>query len=82
MVTFSIDVDDETAALLNREAKERGTTVKQLLAAGAHLVLNVGGEYELSEEDERRIAEADAEADRGEVTTHEEMMKKIRALRE
>ena len=81
MVTFTIDVDDETAALLKREAKERGTTVKQLLAAGAHLVLNVGGEFELSEDDERRIAESDAAADRGEVTTHEEMMEKIRALR-
>lgn len=82
MVTLTIKLDDDTASRLQHEAKERGTTVDELLAAGAHLLLGSdGGPYELSDEDERKIEAADAEVDRGEFVTHEEVMKKLKALR-
>lgn len=81
MATLTINLDDDTAARLKQAAKERGTTVDELLAASVHLVLNAGGAYELSEEEERMIEESDAEAERGEVISHEEMMEKIQALR-
>lgn len=80
MVTLTINLDDDTANRLKQEARERGTTVDELLAAGAHLLLDSGAGYELSDDEERKIEESDAEGERGEVITHEEMMKKLRAL--
>ncbi len=80
MVTLTIKIDDNMASRLEKEAKERGTTVDELLAAGAHLLLDQP-EYDLTEEEERQLEEADAEIDRGEFVTHEEMMKQLKALR-
>lgn len=82
MVTLTINLDEDTANRLKQEAKERGTTVDELLAAGAHLLLDIdGAPYELSDDEERKIEEADAQIDRGEFVTHEEVMKKLNALR-
>jgi predicted transcriptional regulator len=80
MVTLTVNLDDDTANRLQQEAKQRGTTVDELLAAGAHLLLD-GGAYDLSEEEEKVIEESDAEGERGEVISHDEMMKKLQALR-
>jgi hypothetical protein len=42
MVMLTISIDDATARRLKQAAQQRGTTVDELLAAGAHLLLDAG----------------------------------------
>lgn len=81
MVTLTLTIDDDTMTLLKKEARERGTTVDDLVALGARMVVDSTGEIELTEEDEAALEAADAEIARGEFVTKEELFKKLKALR-
>jgi predicted transcriptional regulator len=82
MVTLTINLDDDMMTRLKEEARQRGTTVDALIAIGAELVLDAAhDEIELTEDEMKKVAEADAEIDRGEFVTHDDVMKKLRALR-
>ncbi len=82
MVTLTISLDDDTMTRLKEEARQRGITVDALVALGAELVLDVAhDELELTDDELKKIEDADAEIDRGEFVTHDEVMKKLKALR-
>jgi predicted transcriptional regulator len=82
MVTLTINLDDDTMTRLKEESRQRGTTVDALVALGAELVLDAAhGEIELTDDEMKKLADADAEIDRGEFVAHDEVMKKLKALR-
>lgn len=82
MVSLTINLDDDTMTRLKEEARQRGTTVDALVALGAELVLDAAdGEIELTDDEIKKVADADAEIDRGEFVAHDDVVKKLRTLR-
>jgi predicted transcriptional regulator len=81
MVTLTINLDDNVMIRLEAEAHRRGATVAQLITMGAHLVADAQG-IELTDEEEAAVEAADAEMDRGEYVTEDEVMEKLAARRQ
>lgn len=81
MVSLTINLDDETVKLLKEEARHRGITVDELIALGARIVVDTTTSHQLTDAEESELEEADAEIDRGEFVTTDELFAKLRALR-
>ncbi|MCC7069720.1 MAG: hypothetical protein IT383_00255 [Deltaproteobacteria bacterium] len=80
MVTMSIPVNEELLERLRALAQETGRTVEQ---AAAELLESLASDegIELTEEQETALEAADAEIDRGDFVTAEELLAKLRAQR-
>ena len=80
MVTVSVPINDELLERLRALAERTGLTVEQ---AAAELLESLAGDegIELTEEQEAALEAADAEIDRGDFVTAEELFAKLRAQR-
>ena len=78
MVSLTINIDDETAKLLEEKAQKSGVTVDALVA---RLVADSTAPYDFTEEQETELEASDAEVDRGEFVTQEALFQKLKAMR-
>ena len=82
MVSLTINLDDSVMQRLRNQAAERGVSVDKLLAAGVQLLLDTAdANVELTDAEVAKIEAADAEIDRGEFVSHDEVMRQLKALR-
>lgn len=77
-LNLTINLDDETAKLLEEKAKQSGVTVDALVA---RLVVDSTAPYDFTEEQEAELEASDAEIDRGEFVTAEALFEKLKAIR-
>jgi predicted transcriptional regulator len=79
MVTVNINLDEDVAARLRAIAEKTGQTIDEV--ASDLLASLSAANYELTEEEERALDEAEAEIDRGEFVTSDELFAKLKAQR-
>jgi hypothetical protein len=78
MVSMTIELSEERAAILRARAQAEGLSVSELVARA--LILDVDGEFDLTAEQEDRIIQAADDADRGHVISADDAMAALRAL--
>lgn len=80
MATMNIAINDELLARLHALAEQTGQTVEQAAADLLESLSDNEG-IELTEEQQAALEAADAEIDRGEFVTAEELFARLRAKR-
>jgi len=80
MVSMTIELSEERAAVLRARAEAEGLTVSELVVKAFDLDVDPAM-YDLTPEQEEQIIQAAEEADRGDVVSEEEVMAALRALR-
>jgi predicted transcriptional regulator len=73
MTTITIELPDDIAAALSKQASAMKTSLAELVADAAEQLLDIQY-YPFTEEDRAAIAEGHAQADRGEVVSLEDFL--------